>query len=263
VTVLEGDAIVGGISRTAEREGWRFDMGGHRFFTKVPAVEAPWHEILPAEEFLLRPRMSRIYYDGKLFDYPLRAGNALRQLGLLEALRCVASYLWARVRPPKDQTTLEGWVAARFGYRLYGIFFRTYTEKLWGVPASEIQADWAAQRIKNLSLSAAIRGALLPRRNSKDITSLIEEFQYPKYGPGLMWETAREKVEKGDGRVVLETKCSGAHTKAGAPPESPGWSPVATARAPARRQRAGWTWAARAILRPTTWSRRWPCPRCC
>jgi len=206
VTVVEGDAMVGGISRTAERDGWRFDMGGHRFFTKVPAVEALWHEILPAEEFLLRPRMSRIYYDGKLFDYPLRAGNALRQLGPIEALRCVGSYLWARVHPPKDQTTLEGWVAARFGYRLYGIFFRTYTEKLWGVPASEIQADWAAQRIKNLSLSAAIRGALLPRRNSKDITSLIEEFQYPKYGPGLMWETAREKVEKGGGQVVLETK---------------------------------------------------------
>ncbi len=206
VTVVEGDAMVGGISRTAERDGWRFDMGGHRFFTKVPAVEALWHEILPAEEFLLRPRMSRIYYDGKLFDYPLRAGNALRQLGPIEALRCVGSYLWARVHPPKDQTTLEGWVAARFGYRLYGIFFRTYTEKLWGVPASEIQADWAAQRIKNMSLSAAIRGALLPRRNSKDITSLIEEFQYPKYGPGLMWETAREKVEKGGGQVVLETK---------------------------------------------------------
>ncbi len=206
VTVLEGDAIVGGISRTAEREGWRFDMGGHRFFTKVPEVEALWHEILPADQFLLRPRMSRIYYDGKLFDYPLRAMNALRQLGPVEALRCVASYLWARVHPPRDQTSLEGWVAARFGYRLYQIFFQTYTEKLWGVPAQDIKADWAAQRIKNLSLSSAILNALLPRRNQKDITSLIEEFQYPKYGPGLMWETAQEKVEKGGGRVVLETK---------------------------------------------------------
>ena len=115
VTVLEGDAIVGGISRTAEREGWRFDIGGHRFFTKVPEVEALWHEILPDEDFLMRPRMSRIFYDGKLFDYPLKASNALRNLGILEAIRCVLSYMWVRVRPPKDQTKFEGWVAARFG----------------------------------------------------------------------------------------------------------------------------------------------------
>ncbi len=215
VTVIEGDAMVGGISRTAEREGWRFDMGGHRFFTKVPEVEAVWHEILPDDQFLLRPRMSRIYYDGKLFDYPLRATNALRQLGPIEALRCVASYLWARVSPPKDQSSLEGWVAARFGYRLYRIFFQTYTEKLWGVPATEIKADWAAQRIKNLSLSAAILNAVLPRRNQKDITSLIEEFQYPKYGPGMMWETAQEKVEKDGGRVVLETKVRTIHHENG------------------------------------------------
>ncbi len=206
VTVLEGDSMVGGISRTAQREGWRFDMGGHRFFTKVPEVEALWHEILPGDQFLLRPRMSRIYYDGKLFDYPLRAMNALSQLGVLEALRCVLSYVWARVHPPKDQSTFEGWVAARFGYRLYRIFFKTYTEKLWGVPAHEIRADWAAQRIRNLSLSSAILNALLPRRNQKDITSLIEEFEYPKYGPGMMWEAAAEQVEAAGGSVVLETK---------------------------------------------------------
>src|SRR5881227_3550814 len=130
VTVLEGDAMVGGISRTAEREGWRFDIGGHRFFTKVGPVEALWHEILADEDFLLRPRMSRIYYRGKLYDYPLRAVNALRNLGIVEALRCVASYAMARVRPPKDQTNLEGWVSARFGWRLYSIFFKTYTEKV-------------------------------------------------------------------------------------------------------------------------------------
>ncbi|MGZ6870335.1 MAG: FAD-dependent oxidoreductase, partial [Frankiaceae bacterium] len=204
--VLEGDAMVGGISRTAEREGWRFDIGGHRFFTKVPEVEALWHEILPAEDFIMRPRMSRIYYNGKLFDYPLKAGNALRGLGILEAIRCVLSYVWARVRPPKDQTNFEGWVSARFGYRLYRIFFKTYTEKVWGVPATEIQADWAAQRIKNLSLLKAIINAIRPRRNQKDITSLIEEFQYPKYGPGMMWETCTRKVQGGGGRVILEEK---------------------------------------------------------
>jgi protoporphyrinogen oxidase len=203
VTVLESDDIVGGISRTVERDGWRFDIGGHRFFTKVPAVEELWHEILPDEDFLVRPRMSRIYYDEKLFDYPLRATNALRNLGIIEAVRCVASYLWARVRPPKDQSTLEGWVAARFGWRLYRTFFKTYNEKVWGVPASEIAADWAAQRIKNLSLSSAVLNSILPKRNQTDITSLIEEFQYPKLGPGMMWERARDLVVDAGGDVVM------------------------------------------------------------
>jgi len=204
-TVLEADSVVGGISRTVERDGWRFDIGGHRFFTKVGPVEDLWHEILPDEDFLLRPRMSRIYYDGKFFDYPLKASNALKNLGIIEAIRCVLSYLWVRVRPPKDQSNFEGWVAARFGWRLYRTFFKTYTEKVWGVPATEIQADWAAQRIKNLSLFSAVVNALLPKRNQKDITSLIEEFQYPKLGPGMMWERCRELVEKRGGSVLMET----------------------------------------------------------
>ncbi len=205
VTVLEGSDTVGGISQTVERNGWLFDIGGHRFFTKVPEVEALWHEILPADEFLMRPRMSRIYYAGKLFDYPLKAGNALRGLGIVEAVRCVLSYLWVKVRPPQDQSTFEGWVAARFGWRLYRIFFKTYTEKVWGMPATELQADWAAQRIKNLSLGTAIVRALLPARNNKDVASLIEEFQYPKYGPGLMWQRCTEHVESQGGKVRLNT----------------------------------------------------------
>jgi protoporphyrinogen oxidase len=211
VAVFEADDVVGGISRTAEREGWRFDIGGHRFFTKVPQVESLWHEILPDGEFLLRPRMSRIYYRGKLFDYPLRAMNALRGLGAIEAVRCVGSYVWSQVRPPKDQSHFEGWTTARFGKRLYSIFFKTYTEKVWGVPANVIQADWAAQRIKNLSLSKAVFNALLPRRNQKDITSLIEEFQYPKFGPGMMWERATEHVEKLGGTVTLNTQVVAVH----------------------------------------------------
>ena len=204
-TVLESDSVVGGISRSAERDGWRFDIGGHRFFTKVRAVEDLWHEILPDEDFLLRPRMSRIYYQGKYFDYPLKAQNALKNLGPLEAARCVGSYAWARIRPPKDQTNLEGWVAARFGFRLYRTFFKTYTEKVWGVPATELPSDWAAQRIKNLSLSKAVWNALLPKRNQKDITSLIEEFQYPKYGPGMMWERCRDEVEAAGTKVLMNT----------------------------------------------------------
>jgi protoporphyrinogen oxidase len=195
VEVFEATDAVGGISQTVERDGWRFDIGGHRFFTKVPEVEALWHELLDDDEFLLRPRMSRIFYQGKLFDYPLKATNALRNLGVAEAVRCVSSYAWVRVRPPADQSTFEGWVAARFGWRLYGMFFKTYTEKVWGVSATSIQADWAAQRIKNLSLLSAIRNAVLPGKG-EHITSLIEQFQYPKLGPGMMWERARDLLKE-------------------------------------------------------------------
>ncbi len=207
-TVLEADDIVGGISRTVEVDGWRFDIGGHRFFTKVGRVEALWHEILPDEEFLLRPRASRIFYDGKFFDYPLKASNALKNLGIIEAVLCVLSYVWVRIRPPKDTSKFEGWTASRFGWRLYNHFFKSYTEKLWGVPATEIEADWAAQRIKNLNLASAIINALLPRRKQTDITSLIEEFQYPKYGPGMMWERCTELVEAQGSKVVMNTSAA-------------------------------------------------------
>lgn len=203
-TVVEADEQVGGIARTVVRDGWRFDIGGHRFFTKVGVVEDLWHELLPDEQdFLLRPRLSRIFYGGRFFDYPLKASNALLNLGVLESIRCVLSYLWVRVRPPKDQTTFEGWVASRFGWRLYRTFFKTYTEKVWGVPATAIQADWAAQRIKNLSLFSAVVNALLPRRNQKEVTSLIEEFRYPRLGPGMMWERAAELVTAGGSEVLL------------------------------------------------------------
>ena len=185
-TVLEADTVVGGISRTAERDGWRFDIGGHRFFTKVQPVEDLWFEILGPDDFLRRPRLSRIYYRGKFYDYPISAMNALRNLGPVEATRCVASYLWVRIHPPKDKSTLEGFVASRFGWRLYRHFFKTQSEKVWGVPCTEIQADWGAQRIKNLSLFRAVWEALKPKRlrrkkdKSKQVTSLIEEFNYPK-----------------------------------------------------------------------------------
>jgi protoporphyrinogen oxidase len=212
-TILESDSVVGGISRTVERDGWRFDIGGHRFFTKVREVEALWKEILPPSEFLVRPRMSRIYYNGKFYDYPLKASNALKNLGIVEAVRCVLSYVWARINPPKDQTTLEGWIAARFGWRLYEHFFKTYNEKLWGVPTNRMPADFAAQRIKNLSLFNAVVNALLPKRNQKDITSLIEEFNYPKLGPGMMWERCRDLViEKGCSIVMKSRVVAVKHT---------------------------------------------------
>ena len=203
-TVLEADDVVGGISRTVVRDGWRFDIGGHRFFTKVDEVEKLWHEILSDDDFLMRPRKSRIFYDGKYFDYPLRIFNVLGNLGIVEAVKCVASYAWARIRPPKDQTNYEGWLVARFGWRLYRTFFKTYTEKVWGVPVASMPADWAAQRVKNLSFMSAAMNAILPKRNQKDITSLIEEFQYPKFGPGMMWEVCRDKVVAAGSTVVMQ-----------------------------------------------------------
>ncbi|MGH8976553.1 MAG: NAD(P)/FAD-dependent oxidoreductase [Acidimicrobiia bacterium] len=210
-TVLEADPVVGGISRTAERDGWRFDIGGHRFFTKVRAVENVWFEILGPEDFLRRPRLSRIYYRGKFYDYPIVPLNALRNLGPVEAVRCMASYLWVRARPPKDTSTLEGFVASRFGWRLYRHFFQTQSEKVWGVPCTEIQADWGAQRIKDLSLFRAVWEAMKPKRlrarrdAAKQVTSLIDEFNYPKYGPGMMWERCAEIVTAHGTKVVMNS----------------------------------------------------------
>jgi protoporphyrinogen oxidase len=215
VVVLEATDAIGGISRTVERDGWRFDIGGHRFFTKVGRVDDWWHDVLADDEFLLRPRMSRIFYKGKLFDYPLKPLNALRGLGVLEAIRCVLSYLWVKIRPPKEQQTFEGWTAARFGWRLYRIFFKTYTEKVWGIPADQIQADWAAQRIKNLSLRSAVWNALFPRRGQTDITTLIDRFYYPKLGPGMMWERVRDLVEERGGQIVLDAPVVAIHHRDG------------------------------------------------
>lgn len=220
-TVLEADSVVGGISRTVVRDGWRFDIGGHRFFTKVTPVDNLWFEILGEGEFLRRPRMSRIYYRGKLYDYPIKPVNALRNLGLLEALRCVISYLWVRVRPPKDQSSLEGYIAANYGWRLYQHFFKTYNEKVWGVPASDLSADFGAQRIKGMSLFDAVweplRARFVGRRSdkSKQVTSLIEEFNYPKYGPGQMWERATELVQAAGTKVRMNTRVDAVHLEGG------------------------------------------------
>ena len=204
--VLESDKEVGGISRTVEKNGWKFDIGGHRFFTKVDEVYQIWDEILDKEDFLLRPRMSRIYYKNKFYDYPLKASNALLNLGIFEAIRCVFSYFYVRIRPPKNQDNFENWVAARFGWRLYNIFFKTYTEKVWGVDAKKIGSDWASQRIKNLSLMKAILNAFRINNSEEIITTLIDKFKYPKYGPGMMWQTARKKLEEKNHKILLNSK---------------------------------------------------------
>jgi protoporphyrinogen oxidase len=207
-TVLEADAQVGGLSRTAQRDGWRFDIGGHRFFTRLAQVESLWEELLEPEEFPSQERVSRVLYEGKLFDYPLRAADVLGRIGVAEAVRCLLSYLAVRVVPPRDQSHFEGWVTARFGRRLYRKFFKTYTEKVWGVPATEIQADWAAQRIKNLSLLQAAADAFT-RGRGQDVTSLIRRFRYPLYGPGMMWERAAEKIVQLGGGILLNTHVAG------------------------------------------------------
>ena len=204
--ILEGDKESGGISRTVDRNGWKFDIGGHRFFTKVDEVYEIWDEMLDKEDFIMRPRMSRIYYNGKFFDYPLKASNALFNLGIVEAIRCVFSYIYIRIFPLKNIDNFETWVASRFGWRLYNIFFKTYTEKVWGVPANTIGADWASQRIKNLSLGKAIMNALLPKRNSEIITTLIDEFKYPKLGPGMMWDSASSRLINNGHEIIFNSR---------------------------------------------------------
>jgi protoporphyrinogen oxidase len=221
VTILESDDVVGGISRTVVRDGWRFDIGGHRFFTKVAAVDDLWFEILGSENFLQRPRQSRILYRGKLYDYPLVPMNVLKNLGPLEAVRCVLSYLWVLIHPPRNRDTLEGFYVSRFGWRLYEHLFKTYTEKVWGVPPSELSADWGAQRVKNLSLFRAAFEALKPKQlrrkadKAKQVTSLIEEFNYPKYGPGMMWETAATKVQEAGAQLHFEQRVTKVHHEQG------------------------------------------------
>jgi protoporphyrinogen oxidase len=199
VTVLEKDVRPGGIARTEAYKGFLFDIGGHRFFTKEPEVDRRWRRWLGAE-FLRRPRQSRIFYDGRFFHYPLRAFNALFGLGLWQSAAVLASYARARLRPSPVEDSFEQWVSNRFGRRLYEIFFKTYTEKVWGIPCSEIRAEWAAQRIKGLSLPAAIRNALFPPKGEV-IKTLIEEFDYPRRGPGQMWERVVELVRERGQRV--------------------------------------------------------------
>jgi protoporphyrinogen oxidase len=198
VTVLEKDPkYVGGLARTVEHNGYRFDIGGHRFFSKNQEIEDTWTEIL-GDDMLTRGRLSRIFYRGRFFAYPLKAFNALWNLGPIETVRCLTSYAYARLRPVKNPRSLEDWVRNQFGWRLYSIFFKTYTEKVWGISTKELSADWAAQRIKSLDLWVAVRSALLPNRRpakkGEIVTTLIDRFRYPRLGPGQMWERAAARL---------------------------------------------------------------------
>ncbi len=199
--------MVGGIARTEIHDGYRFDIGGHRFFTKVSEVESFWREIL-GPDFIKVPRLSRIYYNNRFFSYPLEPFNALRNVGLIESTRIMMSYLKWRLRPGPVEENFEQWVTNRFGRRLYEKFFKTYTEKVWGIPCTQIRADWAAQRIKGISLMSAVLNALTRSNNSKQST-LIREFDYPRLGPGMMWEKCRDAVVEAGGDVRMETEVVG------------------------------------------------------
>ena len=197
--VLEKDDVVGGISRTVHFDGYCFDIGGHRFFTKVKAVEDMWHNVL-GEDFLKCNRLSRIYYNGKFFHYPIRIFNALLGLGFWNSILILKSYFQAKMFPETPENNLEKWVSNRFGKRLYHTFFKQYTEKVWGIPSREISAEWSAQRIKGLSLLSALKDSLV--KNKKNvIKTLIGEFYYPRRGPGMMWEAVADIVNKNGGRV--------------------------------------------------------------
>lgn len=217
VTVLERDPVqVGGISRTVSHNGYLFDIGGHRFFSKSKAVVDLWDEILP-DDFIERPRLSRIYYQGKYYAYPLKAFEALRNLGVIRSTACVLSYLYARARPIEQPKSFHDWVRNQFGERLFSIFFKTYTEKVWGMSCDAISADWAAQRIKGLDLGAAIRDALgrslglKPKQKAGEpvIKTLIESFRYPRRGPGMMWEAAAAKIAARGGRILHDRSVDG------------------------------------------------------
>jgi protoporphyrinogen oxidase len=205
--VLEAEDQVGGIAKTVEHDGYRFDLGGHRFFTKSVEVDALWHEVL-GDEFLLRPRMSRIYWNNRYLDYPLRGPDVIRKLGPIELARCMASYLRAAVRRNKVDDSLEDWVSNRFGRRLFELFFKSYTEKVWGVPTSEIRAEWAAQRIKGLSFFSAAKAAFFGNKDN-EVKSLISEFNYPRFGPGQMWEAMTAAIHGQGGEVRLEERVEG------------------------------------------------------
>lgn len=207
VTILEATSEIGGLARTEVRDGYRFDLGGHRFYTKSPEVEALWLELL-GPELLLRQRLSRIYWRGRLIDYPLHAADVVRKVGAVEVTRSAASYAAARLRPRPEPQTFEDWVTQRFGRRLFELFFRSYTEKVWGVPTSEIRAEWAAQRIRGLSLWRAAASALGIGAGNADVRSLVEEFHYPRLGPGQMWERMAEEIVACGGEVELDSPVS-------------------------------------------------------
>ncbi len=213
VVVIEQDSLVGGLARTVEYRGFRFDIGGHRFFTKIASLQSLWQTILGAD-LLIRPRLSRIFYGGLFFDYPLKPLNALRNLGVGESLLILGSYILSKIAPVSPETSFADWVSNRFGTRLYRKFFESYTEKVWGIPCHTISAEWAAQRIQELSLLTTLTNMFFSnrfRKNTQSIKTLIEEFLYPRLGPGMMWDAFQREIIRSGGVVQLESTVVSLH----------------------------------------------------
>lgn len=222
VTVLEADPVqVGGLSRTVTYQGYRFDIGGHRFFSKSAEIEALWTEILGSEMQVCR-RLSRIFYRGVFFDYPIRPTDVFAKLGPGFTTLCLLSYLKARLFPRPNPVSFEDWVINQFGERLYRTFFKTYTEKVWGIPCHEISADWAAQRIKGLSMASLIRKTFFPNREGV-IKTLIDRFRYPRLGPGQMWERVQTLLAEAGQPVQLDRKVTTKAIKLTSRPFGPFW----------------------------------------
>jgi protoporphyrinogen oxidase len=198
--VVEKAGQVGGLARTEIYRGYRFDIGGHRFYTKIREVQQLWEEVL-GDDLLKVSRQSHIYYRGRFFSYPLDFFDTLSNLGFIESARAVLSYLGSKIRPYPEEDTFEQWVCNRFGRRLYQMFFQTYTEKVWGMPCSAIQADWAAQRIRGLSLGKAVFHAVFGANHQ--VKTLVEAFDYPRLGSGMMWQRFQENIERRGGQVWL------------------------------------------------------------
>jgi protoporphyrinogen oxidase len=225
VVVLEADPrYVGGLSRTVTYRGHRFDVGGHRFYTKSERIDELWREMLPGE-FIEVERLSRIHYDGRFFPYPLELGPTLRTLGLRRSARIGASYLRARLAPRRPEVSFEDWIVNRFGRELYRTFFKTYTEKVWGMPCHEISKDFAAQRIRGLTFLGAATSRL---RRGGEVKTLIERFTYPRLGPGQLWEAVRDDVVARGGAVELGRRVVAVHRDRG-PGPGPGSNRVVAA----------------------------------
>ncbi len=205
VDLYEASPFVGGMSRSIELWGQIVDIGPHRFFSSDPRVNKLWLEVV-GKDYEMVNRLSRIMYRKKFYDYPIKPMNALMNLGIFESLLCVGSYGWQRIKPGGRDlgTTFESWVEARFGKRLAHHFFKTYAEKLWGIPTSELDAEFAAQRIKKLSLWEAMKGALFGGGGEKHKT-LVDQFAYPKKGSGMVYDRMKASIEKNGGRVLLKT----------------------------------------------------------
>lgn len=197
--VYEKSGQVGGLSKSIDLWEQTVDLGPHRFFSHDKKINALWLEVV-GDNYDIINRQTRIYYKKRFFDYPIKAVNALVGLGIFEAARCLLSYIGERIFPTKDTSTFEGWVISRFGKRLYTIFFKTYSEKLWGIPCTKLDSDFAAQRIKKLSLFEAIKNALFQGKGNKHAT-LVEQFAYPVGGTGTVYEAMKKFIEERGGKV--------------------------------------------------------------